>query len=172
MTLITDRRSKVLLAWSSGIASVWAVHVLRQQTDIEVVGLLRQFNEVTGRSTFYAERRELVEAQADAAGLPLIPVMLPHQCPNQVFVNRILTCVDPMQLDKRFVGQQYDEKLLTELPPGVDPCGEWGEFHTFCCRCPAFNTEIPVTVGDIVERDGFWFADLRPTNPAPGEHSC
>jgi diphthamide synthase (EF-2-diphthine--ammonia ligase) len=82
-----------------------------------------------------------------------------------------LTCVDPKQLDKRFVGRQYDEKLLAELPVGVDPCGERGEFHTFCYRCPEFNKEIVVTVGDIVEREGFWFADLRPTETGCGVHS-
>jgi len=49
---------------------------------------------------------------------------------------------------------------FAELPAGVDPCGEWGEFHTFCFRCPEFSTEISVTVGEIVQRDGFGFADL------------
>ncbi|MGC8640449.1 MAG: ATP-binding protein, partial [Isosphaeraceae bacterium] len=71
--------------------------------------------------------------------------------------------VDPKQLSKDFVGRQYDEQLLAHLPAGVDPCGERGEFHTFCHRCPEFNRQITVTVGEIVERDGFWFADL---------HSC
>jgi diphthamide synthase (EF-2-diphthine--ammonia ligase) len=76
-------------------------------------------------------------------------------------LGAVLTCVVPKQLDKRFVGRQYDEKLLTELPGGVDPCGERGEFHTFCYRCPEFSTAITLTVGEFVERDGFWFADLR-----------
>jgi diphthamide synthase (EF-2-diphthine--ammonia ligase) len=78
-------------------------------------------------------------------------------------LGAVLTCVDPKQLDKMFVGRQYGEKLLTELPGGVDPCGERGEFYTFCHRCPEFSTEIPVTIGDVVEREGFWFADLRLT---------
>jgi len=77
-------------------------------------------------------------------------------------LRAVLTCVDPKQLSERFVGRQYDERLLADLPPGVDPCGERGEFHTFCYRCPEFSTEIRVTVGDVVERDKFWFADLRP----------
>jgi diphthamide synthase (EF-2-diphthine--ammonia ligase) len=72
-----------------------------------------------------------------------------------------LTCVYPKQLDKRFVSRQYDEMLLAELSPEVDPCGERGAFHTFCYRCPEFSTEIPVTVGEIVERAWFWFAHLR-----------
>ena len=54
-------------------------------------------------------------------------------------LGAVLTCVDPKQLDKRFVGRQFEEKLLAELPAGVDPCGERGEFHTFCYRCPEFS---------------------------------
>jgi diphthamide synthase (EF-2-diphthine--ammonia ligase) len=76
-------------------------------------------------------------------------------------LGAVLTCVDPKQLNERFVGRQYDEKLLAELPAGVGPCGERGEFHTFCSRCPEFSTEIPVTIGDVVEREGFWFCELR-----------
>src|SRR5437870_1207830 len=76
-------------------------------------------------------------------------------------LGAVLTCVDPKQLSERFVGRRYDETLLAEPPAGVDPCGERGEFHTFCFRCPEFSTEIAVTVGEVVEREGFWFADLR-----------
>jgi hypothetical protein len=46
------------------------------------------------------------------------------------------------------------------LPGGADPCGERGEFHTFCYGSPEFRSKIPVAVGEIVQRDGFWFADL------------
>jgi uncharacterized protein (TIGR00290 family) len=234
---MTSPRNKVLLSWSSGKDSAWALHALRQRHDVEVFGLLTSFNEEFDRVAMHAVRRELVEAQAGEARLPLIPVMLPYPCSNDVYENRVraaiskaksdgvthiafgdlfledireyrvrllegtgveplfpiwttsedtpnlarqlldaglravLTCVDPKQLDKRFVGRQYDEKLLAELPAGVDPCGERGEFHTFCYRCPEFNSEIPVTVGDVVEREGFWFADLRPTSPARDEHA-
>jgi diphthamide synthase (EF-2-diphthine--ammonia ligase) len=80
-------------------------------------------------------------------------------------LGAVLTCVDPKQLSERFVGRQYDEKLLADLPAGVDPCGERGEFHTFCYRCLEFSTEIPVTVGEVVEREGFWFADLLLADP-------
>jgi diphthamide synthase (EF-2-diphthine--ammonia ligase) len=75
-------------------------------------------------------------------------------------LGAVLTCVDPKQLSERFVGRRYDEALLAELPAGVDPCGEKGEFHTFCDQSPDFRSEISVSVGDIVEREGFWFADL------------
>jgi diphthamide synthase (EF-2-diphthine--ammonia ligase) len=77
-------------------------------------------------------------------------------------LRAVLTCVDPKQLDKRFVGREFDDDLMADLPPGVDPCGERGEFHTFCYRCPEFRSDILVTVGDVVEREGFWFAELLP----------
>jgi len=67
---------RVLLSWSSGKDSAWALHVLRQQPDLEVVGLLTTFNEEFDRVAMHAVRRELVEAQAAAAELPLITVML------------------------------------------------------------------------------------------------
>ena len=202
---MTTSRPKVLLSWSSGKDSAWALHVLRQQPDLEVVALLTTFNEAFDRVAMHAVRRELVEAQASAAGFPLVPVMLPYPCTNEVYEQRmraaiaeakaagvthmafgdlfledireyrvrllqgtgieplfpiwttaeetpalarrmlaeglgaVLTCVDPKQLDERFVGRQYDEKLLAELPAGVDLCGERGEFHTFCFRCPEFS---------------------------------
>jgi uncharacterized protein (TIGR00290 family) len=219
-------RRKALLSWSSGKDSAWALHVLRQQPDVELVGLLTTFNEEFDRVAMHAVRRDLVEAQAAAVGLPLIPVMLPYPCPNQVYEERlmqaiatahssgvtqlafgdlfladirgyrtrllegsgveplfpvwtrpeetqslartmlasglgaVLTCVDPKQLSREYVGRQYNEQFLADLPDGVDPCGERGEFHTFCYRSPDFSKGISVTVGQIVERDGFWFADV------------
>jgi uncharacterized protein (TIGR00290 family) len=75
-----------------------------------------------------------------------------------------LTCVDPRVLSADFVGRAYDEALLTELPPEVDPCGENGEFHTFVHQAPNFRQSIPITVGERVERDGFFFADLLPAD--------
>ena len=77
-----------------------------------------------------------------------------------------LTCVDPNQLDTAFVGRPYDTTLLADLPPGTDPCGERGEFHTFCHAGPMFTHPIAVTLGVTLHRDGFWFADLLPRNPA------
>lgn len=177
----------------------------------------------------HAVRRELVEAQAAAAGLPLVPVLLPFPCTNEVYEERmkaalaeaktagvthmafgdlfledvreyrirllegtgveplfplwgtpddtpglarrmiesglraILTCVDPKPLSERFVGRPYDATLVADLPAEVDPCGERGEFHTFCFRCPEFSGEIAVTTGEVVERDGFCFVDLVPS---------
>jgi uncharacterized protein (TIGR00290 family) len=225
---MTTPSPRVLLSWSSGKDSAWALHVLRQQPDLEVVGLLTTFNEEVQRVAMHAVRWELVEAQAAAAGLPLIPVMLPYPCTNDVYEQRmkaalaqpklagithlafgdlflvdireyrvrllqgtgveplfpiwttaedtpalarrmlaaglkaVLTCMDPKQLSGQFMGRRYDEALLAELPIGVDPCGERGEFHTFCYRCPGFHSDIPVTIDGVVHKDGFFFAELCP----------
>jgi uncharacterized protein (TIGR00290 family) len=227
--LVTTAHAKVLLSWSSGKDSAWALHVLRQRPEVELVGLLTTFNEAADRVAMHAVRRELVEAQAAAAGLPVVSVKLPYPCSNEVYERRmkaslaeartagvthvafgdlyledirayriqhlrgtglepmfpiwtgvddtpalarrmlaaglgaILTCVDPRQLAPDYVGRSYDETLLDELPAEVDPCGERGEFHTFCYRSPEFREEISVDRGEIVQRDGFWFADLRPS---------
>jgi len=72
-----------------------------------------------------------------------------------------LTCVDPRALDPAFVGRAFDADLLRDLPAGVDPCGERGEFHTFCHAGPMFERPIPIVPGEVVTRDGFTFADLR-----------
>jgi uncharacterized protein (TIGR00290 family) len=77
-------------------------------------------------------------------------------------LSAILTCVDPRQLGRGFAGRRFDRKLLAALPSHVDPCGENGEFHTFACAGPMFREEMRLTAGEIVERDGFVFADLLP----------
>ena len=71
-----------------------------------------------------------------------------------------LTCIDPRALPRDFAGREFDSHLLADLPGGVDPCGENGEFHSFVYDGPMFPRQIGVTVGEIVERDGFIFADL------------
>ena len=73
-----------------------------------------------------------------------------------------LVCVDPQALDPTFCGRRYDERLLAELPAGVDPCGENGEFHTFVSAGPIFGAPIACKRGPIIERDGFVFCDLTP----------
>ncbi|HTU35615.1 MAG TPA: hypothetical protein VMF66_17555 [Candidatus Acidoferrum sp.] len=77
-------------------------------------------------------------------------------------LSAFLTCVDPRKLDRNFVGRCFDTQFLRELPPSVDPCGENGEFHTFANAGPMFSRGISVSPGEIVERDGFVFADLLP----------
>jgi len=73
-----------------------------------------------------------------------------------------ITCVDPKQLPGEFAGRRFDDDLLGDLPAHIDPCGENGEFHTFVTEGPMFRHEVPVTVGETIERDGFVFTDLRP----------
>ena len=86
------------------------------------------------------------------------PDLARRACPRPACA--VLTCVDPKKLPESFVGRQYDATLLSELPAEVDPCGERGEFHTFCYGGPMFASEIAVQVGEIVTRDGFCFADV------------
>jgi diphthamide synthase (EF-2-diphthine--ammonia ligase) len=83
-------------------------------------------------------------------------------------LSAFLTCIDPRKLDRAFAGRRFDADLLRNLPACVDPCGENGEFHTFASAGPMFDHEIPVEAGEIVERDGFVFADLLPRAAAVG----
>ena len=215
-----------LISWSSGKDSAWLVHVLRKRADVQIGALLTTVNESARRVAMHAVRVELLQAQADALGLPLCQIPIPSPCTNeeyeramQVAVQRAVadgfthiafgdlflqdirryreerlagsgltplfplfdadtarlaremiggglrarvTCVDPRVLDRRFAGREFDAALLAELPPGVDPCAERGEFHTFAYDGPMFAHPIPVELGAIVERDGFVFADLMP----------
>ena len=217
---------RILLAWSSGKDSAWALHMLRQSGKYEIAGLLTTFNEAFGRVAMHAVRRELVEAQAAAAGLPLWPVELPWPCSNEEYERRmaavcmqalaegieaiafgdlylgdvrayrerqlapigltplfplwkiptdgliremiaagqraVITCVDPKKLGREFAGREIDLALVDALPADVDPCGENGEFHSFVFAGPAFLEPIQVRTGEVVERDGFIFADVTP----------
>lgn len=219
-------KTKILLSWSSGKDSAWTLHTLRQQPDVEIAGLLTTFNEENNRVAMHGVRMELVEKQAEAAGIPLWSVPLPFPCSNEEYEARmriiieraraegvtqvafgdlfledirayrermmantgiqpifpiwrtrddtkalaqemlrsnlrtILTTVDPKQLPSAFAGRVYDEHLLNEFPANVDPCGENGEFHTFCFDAPIFANPILVQVGETVTRDGFVYTDL------------
>lgn len=78
----------------------------------------------------------------------------------QAGFEAVLVCVDLRRLDRGFAGRRYDEELLGDLPPDVDPCGENGEFHTFVYAGPIFEHPIPHEIGDVVVRDGFAFCDV------------
>jgi uncharacterized protein (TIGR00290 family) len=117
---------------------------------------------------FLQDIRDYRVRQLQGTGLePLFPVW---QIPTgQLGTDMIaaglkakLTCVDPSRLEKSFAGRDYDRQLLEALPPGIDPCGENGEFHTFVYDAPVFSGAIGVETGEIVERDGFVFADVVP----------
>ncbi len=124
---------------------------------------------------FLADIRAYREKQLAGTGLgPLFPIWgLPADTPGLARdmiasgLRAVLTCVDPRQLDPSFAGREFDAALLADLPPTVDPCGERGEFHTFCHAAPVFDRPVAVRAGERVERDGFWFADLL---PADGPH--
>jgi diphthamide synthase (EF-2-diphthine--ammonia ligase) len=169
-------------------------------------------------------RRQVLEAQARAAGLPLRIVPLPHPCSNDVYEARMgeavaaavgdgfthaafgdlfladirryreerlagsgleplfpvwgiptgdlaramiagglrarLSCVDTRVLDRSFAGREFDEQLLHDLPPGVDRCGENGEFHTCVYAGPMFREPVTLAPGRTEHREPFVWADL------------
>jgi len=216
---------RVLMSWSSGKDSAWALHLLQQQADIELVGLLTTLNSEFQRVAMHGTRRSVLEAQAAAAQLPLWTVPLPWPCSNEVYeqlmsevcaravaehVDAIafgdlflpdvrayreqqlkptgleplfplweiptaelartmiagglrarLACVDTNQLAASFAGREFDAALLAELPPQIDPCGERGEFHTCVYGGPMFTATLAIETGEIVNRDGFVFADFQ-----------
>jgi uncharacterized protein (TIGR00290 family) len=76
-----------------------------------------------------------------------------------------LSCVEG-KVGPGFAGRAYDDDLLRDLPPGIDPCGEFGEFHSFVYDGPIFTHPVPVRVGEIVTRDGRYYADLLPEDVA------
>jgi uncharacterized protein (TIGR00290 family) len=116
---------------------------------------------------FLADIRAYREKQLTGTGLdPIFPVWdipTPRLARDMIAagVRAKITCVDPRVLPREFAGRDFDPSLLDDLPAGIDPCGENGEFHTFVYAGPMFSHPIPVQVGEIVERDGFVFADLR-----------
>ena len=217
---------RVLLSWSSGKDSAWALHMLRKQPELQVVALLTTFNSAADRVAMHAVRRTLVKLQAERTGIPLWEVELPWPCSNDDYECRMravveravaegvdavafgdlfledirayrvrqlagtglqplfpvwgipteelarqmiaaglrakLTCVDPAKLDASFAGREFDAALLLELPEGIDPCGENGEFHSFVYEAPVFSSPIAVQTGEVVRRDNFVFADVLP----------
>jgi uncharacterized protein (TIGR00290 family) len=216
---------RVLLSWSSGKDSAWALHLLRRDPAIEVVGLLTTLNTEFQRVAMHGTRRTVLEAQAAAAELPLWIVPLPWPCSNEIYEQRMsevcaraiaehvdamafgdlfledvrdyrvkqlaptgleplfplwqipthqlaremiagglrakLACVDTKQLPGDFAGRDFDEALLHDLQPEADPCGERGEFHTCVYAGPMFNAPLEIEPGEIVNRDGFVFADFH-----------
>jgi uncharacterized protein (TIGR00290 family) len=214
------------LSWSGGKDSALALWTLRRQ-QLEPRALITTITEGYERVSMHGVRRQLLARQAEAVGVPLVDVVIPPACVNEVYEARMaeafaaaplsgieavafgdlfledvrayreerlaaagkrglfplwtrnttvlarefvdagfeatLVCVDPRALDGAFAGRRYDEQLLAELPAGVDPCGENGEFHTFVSAGPIFAGPIDCQRGEIVEREGFVFCDLAPT---------
>ena len=115
---------------------------------------------------FLADIRAYRERQlADTGIAPLFPLWgrdtraLAEEMIGGGLVAHV-TCVDPRKLDRSFAGRRFDPAFLADLPDGIDPCGENGEFHTFVSAGPMFRTAVPVRLGEVVNRDGFVFADM------------
>src|SRR5215203_4825182 len=85
---------KVLMSWSSGKDSAWALHALRRSETGDVAGLLTSVNETACRVSMHGVREEILRAQADAAGLPLFTVPLPWPCTNAIYESRLRTAVE------------------------------------------------------------------------------
>jgi uncharacterized protein (TIGR00290 family) len=117
---------------------------------------------------FLADVRAYREAMLRPLGLvPVFPLWLRDTRAIaaemiELGMSARLTCVDPKRVAAALAGRTFDARLLAELPADVDPCGERGEFHTFVTHGPMFARGIDVIAGDVVERDGFVFADLLP----------
>ncbi len=117
---------------------------------------------------FLADVRAYREAMMAGSGIePLFPLW--GRDTTQLAADMLaaglratLTCVDPRCLDRSFAGRRFDLALLKALPAGVDPCGERGEFHTFVSAGPMVRHPVDVVVGEVVEREGFVFADMLP----------
>jgi uncharacterized protein (TIGR00290 family) len=229
-------RPKAWMSWSTGKDSAWALHVARQQGEVEIVAILTTLNAKFRRVAMHGVREELLDAQAEALDLPLFKVPLPWPCSNQAYEDAMaeamhrardegidcivfgdlfledirkyreeklaptgikplfplwgldttrlahemvaeglgahLTCIDLKKLPHEFAGRSFDSKLLGELPEGVDPCGENGEFHTFAFAGPIFRKTIPVRKGEALVRDGFVYADLLRLEIPPPQRVC
>jgi uncharacterized protein (TIGR00290 family) len=119
---------------------------------------------------FLQDIRAYREERLGTAGIqPIFPLWhrdttaLAHDMIASGLVAHI-ACLDPRFLDRGFAGRRFDRELLRDLPAGVDPCGENGEFHTVVSAGPMFLAPIPVSLGEVVERDGFVFADFIPSS--------
>jgi uncharacterized protein (TIGR00290 family) len=219
---------KTLLSWSSGKDSAWALHVLRQNPGIELLGLFTVMNKKYSRVSMHATRLELLQVQAKAVGLPLQTIDLPDPCTNEeceavmrnfvaessdrgvecmafgdLFLEDIrkyrenqlkgtgiepafplwgiptkelaeqmlsagleayVSSVDLKKLPSCFAGRKWSKDLMDEFPENCDPCGENGEIHTVAVGGPMFRKTVSVRVVEVVERNGFAYADIIPLN--------
>src|SRR5438046_8796891 len=106
--------NKCLISWSSGKDSAWLVHVLRAHADVELAALLTTVNDVAQRVAMHAVRVELLEAQADALGLPLWKIPIPSPCPNDVYERAMAQAV-ARALGEGFTHMAFGDLFLEEL---------------------------------------------------------
>lgn len=117
---------------------------------------------------FLEDIRQYREENLKGTGLtPMFPLWLePTEKLAQKMIDAGLktriTCIDPNKLSANFAGREFNQQFLDDLPDGIDPCGENGEFHSFTYAGPMFKKPINISTGDVVEREGFIFADLQP----------
>lgn len=119
---------------------------------------------------FLEDVRDYRIRQLEGTGItPVFPIWgLPTEALSRQMVQAglkaVLTCVDPRVLSPDFAGRTFDAELLEDLPADIDPCGEKGEFHSFAYAGPMFTAPLRIKAGEVVERDGFVFADLLPAD--------
>ncbi|MFN3973801.1 MAG: diphthine--ammonia ligase [Dehalococcoidia bacterium] len=113
--------------------------------------------------------RERMLARAGWRGLfPLWKIPTPQIAQEFIRLGfkAVLVCVDTQVLPSTFAGREFDAGLLADLPPGVDPCGENGEFHTFVYQGPVFQHPVPFTRGQRLVRERWAYCDLLPPSEA------
>lgn len=115
---------------------------------------------------FLEDVRRYREDHLKGTGItPIFPIWgIPTKKLSRKMVNSglkaMITCIDPKYLTIEFIGREYNESFLDDIPVGVDPCGENGEFHSFAFDGPMFQNPIEISLAEIVHRDGFVFADI------------
>jgi uncharacterized protein (TIGR00290 family) len=220
---------RVLMVWSGGKDSTFALYHLLRDPRYEVVALLTTVTREYERVSMHGVRYALLQAQARAIGLPLLTVWIPPDASNTAYeeamqgvleamaaqgvrtaafgdlfledvrayrermlgqvgwrglfpiwglptgqvareilavgFRAVVVCVDTQVLSSSFAGREFNEGFLADLPPGVDPCGENGEFHTFVYAGPILHRPVPFVRGQQVVRGRWAYCDLLPGEP-------
>lgn len=115
---------------------------------------------------FLEDVRKYREEKLNGTGItPIFPIWgIPTDKLSKEMIGSglraVITCVDPKQIPKELIGREYNESFLNDIPDGVDPCGEKGEFHSFVFDGPMFKKHMEISVGNVIQRDGFVFVDV------------
>ena len=220
-------KEPVVLSWSGGKDSTMAAYHLLASQKYDIVALLTTVTEDYDRISMHGVRRELLERQADSLAIPLHTVMIPKECSNEIYEDRmkqafshfkaqgitqiafgdlflqdvkqyrderlaqagmtgvypiwmrdtdelvrtfiglgfkaILACVDTQAIAASFAGREIDHSLLRDLPQTADPCGEYGEYHSFVYDGPIFKYPIACKAGERILRSSrFNYCDIVP----------